>query len=71
MAEAQRRLAAETDEELARLTALQAVNPTVRDTEIQALRAQREQGLAMDAEARQNSFHDMMEIALETALQLD
>ena len=47
VAEAQRRLAAETDEELARLTALQAVNPTVRDTEIQALRAQREQGLAM------------------------
>lgn len=28
-------------------------------------------GEAMDAEARQNSFHDMMEIALETALQLD
>ncbi|WP_174875955.1 purine-nucleoside phosphorylase [Vogesella oryzae] len=27
-------------------------------------------GEAMDAEARQNSFHDMMEIALETALQL-
>ena len=47
VAEAQRRLAAETDEELARLTALQAVNPTVRDTEIHALRAQREQGLAM------------------------
>ena len=47
VAEAQRRLAAETDEELACLTALQAVNPTVRDTEIQALRAQREQGLAM------------------------
>lgn len=28
-------------------------------------------GEAMDAEARQNSFQDMMEIALETALQLD
>ncbi|MGI4838449.1 MAG: RNA polymerase-associated protein RapA [Janthinobacterium lividum] len=47
VAEAQRRLAAETDEELARLTALQAVNPTVRDSELQALRTQREQGLAM------------------------
>ncbi len=47
VADAQRRLAAETDEELARLTALQAVNPTVRDSELQALRAQREQGLAM------------------------
>ena len=47
MAEAQRRLTAEADEELARLTALQAVNPTVRDTEIDALRAQRAQGLAM------------------------
>ncbi|TDF82729.1 RNA polymerase-associated protein RapA [Pseudomonas sp. H9] len=47
VAEAQRRLAAETDEELARLTALQAVNPSVRDSEIEALRKQREQGLAM------------------------
>ena len=47
VAEAQRRLAAETDEELARLTALQAVNPTVRDSELVALRRQREQGLAM------------------------
>ncbi|MNO05231.1 RNA polymerase-associated protein RapA [compost metagenome] len=47
VAEAQRRLAAEADEELARLTALKAVNPTVRDSEIDALRAQREQGLAM------------------------
>jgi ATP-dependent helicase HepA len=47
VAEAQRRLAAETDEELARLTALQAVNPTVRDSELDALRTQREQGLAM------------------------
>ncbi|KJK07238.1 MULTISPECIES: RNA polymerase-associated protein RapA [Pseudomonas] len=47
VAEAQRRLAAETDEELARLTALQAVNPSVRDSEIDALRKQREQGLAM------------------------
>ena len=47
VAEAQRRLAAETEEELARLTALQAVNPTVRDSELVALRTQREQGLAM------------------------
>ena len=47
VAEAQRRLAAETDEELARLTALQAVNPTVRDSEIVALRKLREDGLAM------------------------
>nr|WP_298172539.1 RNA polymerase-associated protein RapA [uncultured Pseudomonas sp.] len=45
--EAKRRLAAETDEELARLTALQAVNPSVRDSELDALRQQREQGLAM------------------------
>ncbi len=47
VAEAQRRLAAEADEELARLTALKAVNPSVRDSEIDALRKQREQGLAM------------------------
>ncbi|MDD2048666.1 RNA polymerase-associated protein RapA [Pseudomonas putida] len=47
VAEAQRRLAAETDEELARLTALQAVNPSVRDSEIEAVRKQREEGLAM------------------------
>ncbi|MBC3209634.1 MULTISPECIES: RNA polymerase-associated protein RapA [unclassified Pseudomonas] len=47
VAEARRRLAADTDEELARLTALQAVNPSVRDSELEALRTQREQGLAM------------------------
>ncbi|AGZ33947.1 MULTISPECIES: RNA polymerase-associated protein RapA [Pseudomonas] len=47
VAEAQRRLAAEADEELARLTALKAVNPSVRDSEIDALRKQREEGLAM------------------------
>ena len=47
VADAKRRLAAETDEELARLSALQAVNPSVRDSELQALRRQREQGLAM------------------------
>ncbi|MEK8079681.1 RNA polymerase-associated protein RapA [Pseudomonas sp. XK-1] len=45
--EAKRRLAAETEEELARLVALQAVNPSVRDSELNALRQQREQGLAM------------------------
>ncbi|WP_263145478.1 RNA polymerase-associated protein RapA [Pseudomonas sp. RIT-PI-AD] len=43
--EAQRRLGAELDEELARLTALQAVNPSVRDSELEALRKQREDGL--------------------------
>ena len=47
VAEAQRRLAAEADEELARLTALKAVNPSVRDSEIDALRKQREEGMAM------------------------
>lgn len=47
VAEAQRRLTAEADEELARLTALKAVNPSVRDSEIDALRKQREEGLAM------------------------
>ena len=47
VAEAQRRLKASHDEELARLTALQAVNPSVRDSEIDALRKQREEGLAM------------------------
>ena len=47
VAEAQRRLAAEIDEELARLIALQAVNPSVRDSEIETLRKQREDGLAM------------------------
>ncbi|AYG46325.1 RNA polymerase-associated protein RapA [Pseudomonas sp. Leaf58] len=47
VAEAQRRLAAEADEELARLIALQAVNSSVRDSEIDALRKQRKDGLAM------------------------
>ncbi|WP_417663438.1 RNA polymerase-associated protein RapA [Pseudomonas sp.] len=46
VAEAKRRLANDMDEELARLTALQAVNPSVRDSEIETLRSQREQGLA-------------------------
>ncbi|WP_225774968.1 RNA polymerase-associated protein RapA [Pseudomonas sp. Marseille-Q5115] len=51
VAEAQRRLGAELDEEIARLTALRAINPSVRESEIQALRDQREQGLAMLAKA--------------------
>ncbi|MGB9089837.1 MAG: RNA polymerase-associated protein RapA [Pseudomonas farsensis] len=46
VAEAQQRLAAESDEELARLTALQAVNPSVRDSEVDAVRKQREDGMA-------------------------
>jgi len=46
VAEAQRKLRAGLDEELARLVALQAVNPSVRDSEIEALRQQREDGLA-------------------------
>ena len=46
VAQAQKRLNAELEEELARLTALQAVNPSVRDSELQALRKQREDGLA-------------------------
>ena len=47
VAEAKQRLAADTEEELARLTALQAVNPSVRNSELDALRHRREQGLAM------------------------
>ncbi|GAB3395843.1 RNA polymerase-associated protein RapA [Azotobacter armeniacus] len=47
VAEARQRLKASLDEELARLTALQAVNPSVRDSELEALRQQREEGLAM------------------------
>src|SRR5690606_28307860 len=45
--QAQQRLKSELDEELARMTALQAVNPSVRDSEIEALRTLREEGLAM------------------------
>lgn len=47
VSQAKRRLIAELDEELARLVALRAVNPSVRDSEIEALREQREQSLAM------------------------
>jgi len=43
--EARRRFSAGLDEEIARLTALQAVNPSVRPAEIEALRKQREDGL--------------------------
>lgn len=42
---ARQRFVANMDEELARLTALQAVNPSVRDTEIDTLRQQREEGI--------------------------
>ncbi|MBF7141496.1 MULTISPECIES: RNA polymerase-associated protein RapA [Pseudomonas] len=51
VAEAQRRLAAELDEEIARLTALRAINPSVRESEVQALRDQREQGMEMLSKA--------------------
>ncbi|WP_028695389.1 RNA polymerase-associated protein RapA [Pseudomonas cremoricolorata] len=47
VAQAQRRLAAEADEELARMTALKAVNPSVRDSELDALRKLREEGVVM------------------------
>ncbi|MNZ94713.1 RNA polymerase-associated protein RapA [compost metagenome] len=47
VAEASRRFAAELEEELARLEALRAVNPSVRDSELDSLRQQREQGLAL------------------------
>lgn len=42
---------ASMDEEIARLTALQAINPSVRDEEIDTLRAYKEQGLNMFAKA--------------------
>ncbi len=43
--------AASMDEEIERLTALQAINPSVRDEEIETLRAYKEQGLSMFAKA--------------------
>ncbi len=46
VAEARQRFAAELDEEVSRLVALQAINPSVRDSEIEALRRQREEGLS-------------------------
>lgn len=42
---------ASMDEEIQRLTALQAINPSVRDEEIDTLRAYKEQGLAMFGKA--------------------
>ncbi|MBP8008693.1 MAG: RNA polymerase-binding ATPase, partial [Thiopseudomonas sp.] len=42
---------ASMEEEIARLTALQAINPSVRDEEIDTLRAYKEQGLSMFAKA--------------------
>ena len=45
--EAKAKMQAELDEELARLIALQQVNPSVRDSEISALRKRREESLAM------------------------
>ena len=47
VADAAHRFAAELDEELARLEALRAVNPSVRESELDSLRRQRELGLAM------------------------
>ncbi|EQM69506.1 RNA polymerase-associated protein RapA [Pseudomonas solani] len=47
VADAVKRLTAELDEELARMIALKAVNPSVRDSEIDALRKQRDDGLAL------------------------
>lgn len=47
VATAKKHLSAELDEELARLIALHAVNPSVRESEIETLRQQREQSLAM------------------------
>ncbi|MBP7824814.1 MAG: RNA polymerase-associated protein RapA [Pseudomonas sp.] len=46
VAQARQRLIDERDEELARLQALRAVNPNVRDSELQALQRQRDEGLA-------------------------
>lgn len=43
--QARRQFSADLDEELARLKALKAVNPNVRDSELQSLERQREQGL--------------------------
>ncbi|MCJ8170886.1 RNA polymerase-associated protein RapA [Atopomonas sediminilitoris] len=51
VAEAVKRLKAELDEEISRLTALRAVNPSVRESEIEHLRLQRDQGLAHLAQA--------------------
>lgn len=47
VSEAARRFAAELEEEVARMEALRAVNPSVRDSELDSLRRQREQGIAL------------------------
>ncbi|MNM99274.1 RNA polymerase-associated protein RapA [compost metagenome] len=44
---ARHQLLATLDEELARLTALKEVNPSVRDSELDALRKQRDDSLAL------------------------
>ncbi|MCY1394392.1 RNA polymerase-associated protein RapA [compost metagenome] len=44
---ARQHLVASLDEELARLTALKEVNPSVRDSELEALRKQRDQSLEL------------------------
>ena len=44
---ARQQLVASLDEELARLTALKQVNPSVRDSELEALRTQRDESLAL------------------------
>lgn len=47
LALARQNFIADLDEELARLTALKAVNPSVRDDEIEALRTQQAEGIQM------------------------
>lgn len=44
---ARQQLVASLDEELARLTALRQVNPSVRDSELEALRTQRDESVAL------------------------
>ncbi|MCP1605485.1 ATP-dependent helicase HepA [Pseudomonas citronellolis] len=44
---ARQQLVASLDEELARLTALKQVNPSVRDSELEALRTQRDESVAL------------------------
>lgn len=51
VAQASAAFAASMNEEIARLTALQAINPSVRNEEIETLRAYQEQGLAMFGKA--------------------
>ena len=51
VAQASAAFTASMDEEITRLTALQAINPSVRDEEIDTLRAYKDQGLTMFAKA--------------------